>query len=132
MPFEVQFETNGTIAPELPLQKYLLNMSFVVSPKGAFAGNEDLKSFVAEDFFSVERIELRTTFKVVHEQNNATCDDMILGLAERVGKHKVMVMPEGWLFDHKAYLYTAEFCKSHGLTMTSRLHTLLWGHTRAT
>lgn len=126
---KIQFETNGTKAPiscwQWTNEKW--STTFIVSPKQAFAGNENLDVDVDPWFYYNEGI-----FKVVHEFKSPKCEQMIFALMGKVSNNRIMLMPEGWTFNQQHYEYTAEFCKTYGLAMTSRLHTLIWGHKRAT
>ena len=85
-PLRIQFETNGSIAPDDGLDWSRFDTCWVVSPKEAFAGNEQLDVAVDCSFY---RADINSVFKVVHEFNSPKSDQRIFDLMNKVSRELI-------------------------------------------
>lgn len=123
----VEFETNGTLAPDAGL--LCDRVSFNVSPKLANSGVNEAKRIVPaalEAFAASGRAVFKFVTRTVDEL------DEIAGLCERFGLTPVYVMPEGTSVD--ALVQTtrvlADAVAARGWHLTQRLHVIAFEETR--
>ncbi|MEY9945248.1 7-carboxy-7-deazaguanine synthase QueE [Kitasatospora sp. GAS1066B] len=124
---EVEIETNGTRAPDPHLIE--TGVRFNVSPKLAHSGDPVRQRIVPGALRRFARTP-GTTFKFVCRD---TADlDEVAGLVAEMGIDSVWIMPEGQDRDaidkHTRALVTSVI--DRGWNITTRLHTLVWGHRR--
>ena len=123
----IQYETNGTIAPD----DYWLNERGVfwnVSPKLSNSGN------APRELRGVQRLKNheRAIFKFVCSAQSDLEEVWQLQMEYRLDPRHIWIMPEGThaedILDTMRYLEPAVL--SNGYNMTTRLHVLLWGDRR--
>ncbi|MFJ4828911.1 7-carboxy-7-deazaguanine synthase QueE [Streptomyces sp. NPDC088747] len=124
---EVEFETNGTRVPDRRLVRH--GVRFNVSPKLSHSGDPMERRIVPQ---ALRRFAVTpgTTFKFVCR---TTADlDEVAELAAGFGIDDVWIMPEGQSADaidkHMQELVSSVI--DRGWNVTTRLHTLVWGHRR--
>ncbi|WP_428957446.1 7-carboxy-7-deazaguanine synthase QueE [Streptomyces sp. cg35] len=124
---EVEFETNGTRVPDSRLVRP--GVRFNVSPKLAHSGDPARRRIVPQALRQFATTP-GTTFKFVC-RTVADLDEVSV-LAADFGIESVWVMPEGQSPDdidkHMQELVSSVI--DRGWNVTTRLHTLVWGHKR--
>nr|WP_239082197.1 7-carboxy-7-deazaguanine synthase QueE [Actinoplanes teichomyceticus] len=124
---EIEIETNGTRIPDPRL--IAAGVRFNVSPKLSHAGDSVEKRIVPA---ALERLAAMpsSTFKFVC-RDSADLDE-VSGVVAAAGITSVWVMPEGQngtdIDRHIRQL--ADEVVDRGWNITTRLHTLVWGHKR--
>ncbi|WP_367824925.1 7-carboxy-7-deazaguanine synthase QueE [Streptomyces sp. LMG1-1-1.1] len=124
---EIEIETNGTRVPDPRL--IAAGVRFNVSPKLSHAGDPAAKRIVPA---ALERLAAMptSTFKFVC-RDSADLDE-VAGVVAAAGITSVWVMPEGQnsadIDRHIRQL--ADEVVDRGWNITTRLHTLVWGHKR--
>lgn len=127
---EIEFETNGTVAPHLSLLRDE-RVSFNVSPKLENSGNPLEKRFkprVLDELASSTRARFK--FVVVTEEDLKEVDLLVRTIG--IESNNVWIMPEGTT----AYTISsrtaglAEEVIRRGYNLTTRLHVLVWGDKR--
>jgi organic radical activating enzyme len=125
---EIEIETNGTHAADPAL--VAAKVRFNVSPKLAHSGDPVHRRIVPDALKSLAATD-GTTFKFVCRDTGDL--DEVAGLVEEFGLDQVWIMPKGQtgaeVGRHMAELADAVIAR--GWNLTTRLHTLLWGDTRA-
>ncbi|WP_329042907.1 7-carboxy-7-deazaguanine synthase QueE [Streptomyces sp. NBC_00178] len=124
---EVEFETNGTRVPHERLVRP--GLRFNVSPKLSHAGDPAERRIVPQ---ALRRFAVTpgTTFKFVC-RTTADLDEVAALVADH-GIDSVWIMPEGQSPD-EINRHMKEIVSSvidRGWNVTTRLHTLVWGHER--
>lgn len=125
--WEVEVETNGTLAPGPELAALVTRWN--VSPKLANSGIPEERRIVPDALAALVATG-RAAFKVVA----ATPDDLdeVAELVARCGLAPVWIMPEGTdpatVLDRARAL--ADPVLARGWNLTTRLHVLLWGDER--
>ncbi|MFI9273202.1 7-carboxy-7-deazaguanine synthase QueE [Kitasatospora sp. NPDC052896] len=124
---EIEIETNGTRVPDRKLVE--AGVRFNVSPKLSHAGDPAGKRIVPAALKSLAALET-STFKFVC-RDSADLDE-VSAVVEASGITSVWVMPEGQrsvdIERHQRQL--ADEVIDRGWNITTRLHTLIWGHKR--
>jgi 7-carboxy-7-deazaguanine synthase len=127
--WDVEFETNGTVAPD----NYLLERcQFNVSPK---LGNSKIleERRLKKDVLRIFAVNANSYFKFVVE-NSADLEEIDL-LVSEVGldKSKVIIMPQGKVPQDLSVRMQelAEVVKIKGYRLLPRLHVYIWGNLRA-
>lgn len=124
---EIEIETNGTRVPDRKLVE--AGVRFNVSPKLSHAGDPAAKRIVPAALKSLAALE-SSAFKFVC-RNSADLDE-VAALVEASAITSVWVMPEGQnsvdVERHQRQL--ADEVVERGWNITTRLHTLIWGHKR--
>ncbi|WP_344124445.1 7-carboxy-7-deazaguanine synthase QueE [Streptomyces blastmyceticus] len=124
---EIEIETNGTRAPDERLIE--ADVRFNVSPKLSHAGDPAGRRIVPKALRAMARLP-SSTFKFVCRD---TADlDEVAALVEEHGIESVWIMPEGQSTEeidkHMQQLVSEVI--DRGWNITTRLHTLVWGHKR--
>ncbi|MFH8407553.1 7-carboxy-7-deazaguanine synthase QueE [Streptomyces sp. NPDC018019] len=124
---EIEIETNGTRVPDRRLIE--AGVRFNVSPKLSHAGDPVAQRIVPEALRALAGLP-SSTFKFVCRE---VADLTEVGeFADRFGITAVWVMPEGQsreeVDDHMQTLVSAVI--DRGWSITTRLHTLVWGQKR--
>jgi organic radical activating enzyme len=124
---EIEIETNGTRVPDPKLVG--AGVRFNVSPKLSHAGDPAAKRIVPAALTSLAALET-SIFKFVC-RDSADLDE-VAAVVEANGITSVWVMPEGQnnedIERHQRQL--ADEVVDRGWNITTRLHTLIWGHKR--
>jgi organic radical activating enzyme len=124
---EIEIETNGTRIPDRKLIE--AGVRFNVSPKLSHAGDPAAKRIVPAALKRLAALET-SAFKFVC-RDGADLDE-VAAVVEACGITSVWVMPEGQnredIEHHQRQL--ADEVIARGWNITTRLHTLIWGHRR--
>lgn len=125
--FEIEFETNGSMAPLPSLKKMAeeRKFSFNISPKLADSGNKTYKVHI------YPRSVLK--FVYVNKKSEKLIEDFLKNNEEAKGV-PVYVMPEGVTADalQKKTKMVLDFCLKKAFIFTPRLHIYLFGSKRGT
>ncbi|WP_338058265.1 7-carboxy-7-deazaguanine synthase QueE [Streptomyces roseifaciens] len=124
---EIEIETNGTRVPDEDL--IAAGVRFNVSPKLSHAGDPVGRRIVPAALHRLAGLP-SSTFKFVCRETNDL--DEVAGLVEEYGIRSVWIMPEGQSSEaigkHTDVLVADVI--DRGWNITTRLHTLVWGHKR--
>lgn len=126
--WDIEIETNGTIAPLPELQE---RCQFNVSPKLDNSGNPEPARFKPQVLKIFNKLPL-TSFKfVVQESRDFSQIDQIVSEC-RLDRSKIIIMPEGFSQDaiKNHSLMVVEDVKMRGWKLLPRLHVALWGAER--
>ncbi len=131
--WRIELETAGTVAPSPGLGNWV--NTFNVSPKLRNSGNDSERSYRPEvlELFALLAEDEKAIFKFVVE-NAVELDEVAIHFVERfsIPRHAVYIMPQGTtveVLQETSQKIVAEVI-SRGWSLTTRLHTLIWGNER--
>jgi len=130
--FNLEIETNGTVVPIKELMDYVDVMN--VSIKTSNSGNnlkQSIKRLAIDSFVSHATCGENVYFKFVVKEAGDIAE--IKKIIKKFKLIDIIIMPEGITPTKilKGSKELVEVCKKEGWRFTPRLHTLLWGNTRA-
>ena len=129
--FEIEVETNGTIAPTPGLAARVDQWN--VSPKLESSGNVSLVREMPECYRYFSNTP-NAYFKYVVKSPDDLGEILSLVRKYKIARERVILMPESTspeLLRQKS-AWVAEICKEEGFRFTTRLHIILYGNRRGT
>lgn len=130
-PMQIEVETNGTVMP--PPQLAGLIDQYNVSPKLSHSGNP---AAIARDpaMLAHWTKEPKASFKFVIAAPEDIAEVLEIQQAHAIEPAKIQLMPEGRDSDalRARERWLADFCTTHGFSLSDRLHIHLFGDTRGT
>jgi 7-carboxy-7-deazaguanine synthase len=127
--FDIEFETNGTIAPDRRLLDLVYHWS--ISPKLSNSGNEP-ENCEAPECYRLFNSLSSCHFKYVVGSENDFAEVQALAEKYCIPAEKIILMPEASNQEElvKKSRWVVELCKASGCRFSTRLHILLWGNER--